>query len=417
VFAHLRMILHQIAGDLRCDPLRFGLPVGALAVGAISIVCLSSLVISARQFVVRLSTASLQADVLHIARTTPGKPYALRSTRLLATGDAVALAESPVLGAVAISTTRELDQEIRFRDQRQVVRFVAGDTRLPYVQRLEVARGRFLNEQDLRNRRKVAVVGSGIWRRIASDPAALDSAEIRTADDRFRVVGVLRERPGLRSYGAVSWDDRVILPETVFELTQLPEPAVRKEVSSVMVRLPTLSETEEGVAAVGVLARRLLLRRHLGVPNFEVTDTAADPRSRLIGLVVFLLLLGTGALCFAIGGVNNLNTMLACVAERTREVGVRRALGASRAAIALQFLLEAVAISLAAGVIGVLVGVSISAVTSAVVGRLIDDWTLCLPAWSLWGPVGLAVVVGGGFGIVPALRAARLDPCEALRFQ
>jgi putative ABC transport system permease protein len=405
----------QIWGDLRADRLRFLLTVLSLAIGALSIVVLCALVLSTRQFAVAGTQQAIGGDVVRIVAQPAPPGRERRARRPLETTDVAALADSPSLPGVQVSAGREVYEEIRWGRRRRTVRIAAGDPDLARVHRLTLGRGRFLSESDLRQRRRVAVVGARVWAEVLERAARLDGLEIRTAEDRFDVIGVLAEKPDVGPQGPWGWDEKIIVPATTFELTFPANPAARRDVSEILVRLPTEDDLEKAAEAVGTLASALLLRRHLGVQSFRVADTRGDPRTRLVGLVVFVLLLSTGVLAFLVGGVNNLNMMLVSVAQRTREVGIRRALGASRAAVLLQFLAEAVVVALLGGASGALTGAALSWVGSLLIGTFISDWTLVLPARAVYGPIVVALAVGAVFGLYPAWRAACLDPCAALR--
>jgi putative ABC transport system permease protein len=138
---------------------------------------------------------------------------------------------------------------------------------------------------------------------------------------------------------------------------------------------------------------------------------------RLILPIIEMLLLGTGLLSLFVGGINIMNIMLVTVTERTREIGVRRAVGAPPSAILIQFLLEASFIALVGGVIGVLGGVAMTGAASLALARLLGAWKMHVEPWSIALGLSLSLAVGVAFGLVPALRAARLDPVEALRYE
>lgn len=161
----------------------------------------------------------------------------------------------------------------------------------------------------------------------------------------------------------------------------------------------------------------LLLRRHLGVRNFEVDDPAKRSEERTILAVVRLLLIGTGVLSLFVGGINVANVMLVAVTERTREIGLRRALGATRGSIVAQFLLEAAALATAGGLVGVAAGALLAAVVGAGLGRWLGEWDITLQPWAIGSALGAALVTGLLAGVAPALRAARIDPIRALAFE
>src|SRR5262249_52285178 len=137
----------------------------------------------------------------------------------------------------------------------------------------------------------------------------------------------------------------------------------------------------------------------------------------LIFSIIKMLLLATGLLSLFVGGINIMNIMLVTVTERTREIGVRRAVGATPGAILGQFLLEASFIALTGGVIGVLGGMMFSWLIAVVLTQAIGQWNLHIEPWSIALGLGLSLFTGIAFGMMPAIRASRLDPVEALRYE
>ncbi len=151
--------------------------------------------------------------------------------------------------------------------------------------------------------------------------------------------------------------------------------------------------------------------------NFKVRKPSSAGQEQLVLDTVKLLLLSTGFFSLFVGGINIMNVMLVTVRERTREIGVRRALGATPRLVLAQFLAEAAAVSLTGGVIGVTLGVGASWAASAVLRQIVGRWSFHVEPWSVALGLGLAVATGVAFGILPARRAAALDPIEALRFE
>jgi putative ABC transport system permease protein len=171
-----------------------------------------------------------------------------------------------------------------------------------------------------------------------------------------------------------------------------------------------------------VLARQMIdaaiKRRHYGVENFRVDRESKDEEQfNVIVSVIKILLLGTGLLSLFVGGINIMNIMLVTVTERTREIGVRRAIGADPTSILMQFLLESAFIALTGGIIGVLGGLGLAWSAAFVLTKVLGAWKLHVALWSIVLGLGLSVATGVAFGIFPAWRAARLDPVEALRYE
>ena len=274
---------------------------------------------------------------------------------------------------------------------------------------LRAARGRLLTGEDELRRRAVAIVGSTAARELFGDLDPL-GRPLRVNHQWFRVVGVLADRHlGKREFEGVPLESparRVYVPlstaREVFRFQPLEE-----EIDVFRVEIGGTGSVRPAARALA----RLLRQRHRDVPDWKLVLPeellARHRKTRRIFDVVMAAIAGISLL---VGGIGIMNIMLANVLERTPEIGIRRAVGARRADILGQFLVEALGISLVGGVVGVGLGFVLAWGISAWSG-----WPL---AWSWSVPVAAVAVctaVGLVFGLYPALRAARLDPIEALR--
>lgn len=268
---------------------------------------------------------------------------------------------------------------------------------------IEIASGRFIGEADGLEARSVAVLGPDVVDRLFPNLEPIGQ-EIRVRGRVFTVIGVLERRGTV--LGMFSLDNVALVPMGAFRALY----GTRRSVSlNVQARdAASLDKAQEEVTR--------LLRRRRNVPpdqeaNFEVATNETMTRT-LNGLsqVISAAAFGICLLSLVVGGIGILNIMLVAVTERTREIGIRKALGARRRRILTQFATEAVALALAGGVLGVMLGFAL-----AFLGR----WTLGLytavPGWAVALSLAMSSGVGLVFGIYPAARAARLDPVEAMR--
>ncbi|MCL2625306.1 MAG: ABC transporter permease [Cystobacterineae bacterium] len=268
----------------------------------------------------------------------------------------------------------------------------------------ELAEGRFLTQEDLETQRKVVVIGRDLVDAFFKNTSPL-GASIRIAGIPFVVVGTFKPKGKLLG---VSLDNQAIVPMNTYKAFWMESGE-----SAIGVVLPASAEQallEEELEGVVRRARQL----GPGQPNdFSINriDSMKSIYKSVTG-ALFGVAVGVGLITLSVGGIGIMNIMLVSVRERTREIGVRRALGARRSVIVAQFILEAVAVSMLGGAIGTGVGLLAAKIVS---------WTTPLPAvvhpLTVLGGVGFAALVGLFFGILPALRAANLNPIIALRHE
>ena len=169
------------------------------------------------------------------------------------------------------------------------------------------------------------------------------------------------------------------------------------------------------MTALGRAAEAVVLRRHHQIRNFKLEDRQGQAQEQLILNAIHALLLFTGLLSLLVGGINVMNIMLVTVTERTVEIGLRRAVGATTRAIAAQFLLESGTLALVGGIAGCTMGLLASALCSWALAQAFGTFPFRIIPWSLVIALGLSFFTGVVFGLFPAWRATRLDPVLALR--
>jgi putative ABC transport system permease protein len=272
-----------------------------------------------------------------------------------------------------------------------------------------VADGRGFEPAELRGARKLAILGDSTATALFPDGGALGQT-VRIDRTPFTVIGVLKRKGG--SLGFRDQDDVVMIPLEAARRTVVSGARARAgTVGSITVQgadAGALDELAENVAA-------LLRQRHriragadddFTVRNFAEILAARTESTR----VMTLLLAVVASISLVVGGIGIMNIMLVSVTERTREIGLRMAIGASPRAVERQFLLEALLLSVAGGVIGLALGAGATWATAALSG-----WTMTVDATSVALALGFSGATGLAFGYFPARRAARLDPIEALR--
>jgi putative ABC transport system permease protein len=280
----------------------------------------------------------------------------------------------------------------------QVFSTIAGtNENVPNVFTRPVARGEYLTATDVDTRRRVAVLGSNVADELFGDVEPL-GRQITIAGVRFRVIGVFAE---VGSAFGVSRDDEVHIPVTTAQQLFGVD-----RIDALAIKAPTIDDVDSvRHEVIQALEDKYPDEEFSAVTQSQILGTLGD----ILGLLT-LVLAAIAAISLLVGGVGVSNIMLVSVRERTREIGLRKALGARRRDITVQFLIEAVLLTTVGGVIGMGIGIGVAMLANALTPLP------ALIAW--WSPVlafTVSVAVGVFFGVFPARRAGKLEPVEALR--
>jgi putative ABC transport system permease protein len=278
------------------------------------------------------------------------------------------------------------------------------------LSRLAMAEGRFLDAADEREHAQVCVIGSAVRRDLYGYGPAL-GRDLKINDVWFEVVGILRESGSASSFQGVavgSTATEIYVPVTT-AVRKFDRDPLKSPLDEIVVRLAAAASPSRSSA----LVRSLLDRLHGGAADFElVVPEALLEQSRRTQRLFNIVMGCIAGISLLVGGIGIMNIMLATVLERTREIGVRRAVGARRADIRSQFVVESFSISLLGGLAGVVLGVAIAKVVAFYAG-----WPTVVTLGSIFLSTGVSIAVGLVSGIYPAVRAANLDPIEALRYE
>lgn len=397
---------------------RAALTVLGVIIGTASIILLASLLHGGEHTLIETSQQAGDEDVIEVHAEAPPSMQRLKTTRPLSRADADALERDATLSGAKVEAESSFDAWARHAGSRKRVAVVSSGPATMALYRLKVAQGRPLDDDDRRAGRRVCVIGDEVheelFRRALLRPRADAETprdlQIEINGELFAVVGVLAAKPMLGSTTSTyRWDRKVMIPSTTYDALYAPA----HDVQRIYVRPPGLHAATRAPARASV--QRVLYARHLGVTNFALEKDESGGKEKLILMVIQVLLLGTGVLAVLASGINIMNVMLVTVSERTREIGLRRALGASQRSILVQFLLEATALSVVGAMAGIVVGVALSWATALLARGAIGAWDFAIPSWSVLLGLGLALVTGLGFGLLPAWRAARVAPIDALR--
>jgi putative ABC transport system permease protein len=288
----------------------------------------------------------------------------------------------------------------------------AEGTRIPFLG------GRFFNGTEVQYRKNVAVLGNTPYQLLFA-PSGTDPVgkTVRIGSERFEVVGVFDKRPAAGGFN-LGQDDFVVIPYTAYQRIYGLKPVRISRTASILPIMIALVP-REGVTQADAIAdvERVMRIRHglrLDQPNdFDILtqDTVLKLWDR-ISQGTFLALVVISSIALMVGGIGVMAIMSISVTERTREIGVRKALGARRAEILFQFLMEAAFLTSVGGLIGIALGAGIGWTV-----HLVSGFPVSLPWWSFAIGIGFSASVGLFFGMYPAFKASRLDPIEALRYE
>ncbi len=407
---YARAAIHGLAGR----PLRTALTLLGVVVGAGSLVLISGLLQCTGELMLQRSQDATEADLVRVSAAAPPHGDIGRTWRPLSRDDAEALRGVVALHHADVVAEAARPAIARVGMREKAVTIVGGEPPARGLYRLTMSTGRFIENSDGEARRRVCVVGDEVWHELLDGESITSARHVFIGGQGWRVVGVLAPKPSVAVVGGDTnvWDRKIIIPAATFDAVFSPH----HETSAIFIRLRGVAHAFDDFAAVDGRVRALLLARHFGVASFRVAGhDAAARHASLVARVIRMLVVGSALLSLFVGGINIMNIMLVTVSERTRDIGIRRALGASAASILLLFLVEAVLLSVVGGVVGIGGGVAVAGLIALVMKVVVAGWTMHVTSWSVGLALILSLATGIGFGMLPAYRAARMQPVAALR--
>ncbi len=307
---------------------------------------------------------------------------------------------SRIVAATGVMTNFD---RLVIQGKEEDVKVIGSDDQYARVRNLVLLAGRFLDPSDLTLRQRVVLLTDRLATRLYGSRQAAIGQIMKLYGLQFTVAGVFREKT--ESFGQTELSqETALVPITVIRYFTPVE-----RIDPLYVQARTLEE----VRPITEQLRTLLQNRHRPGAKYTVENLAAilDTASQITTILSIVLVL-VAAIALIISGIGIMNIMLVTVTERTREIGVRMALGAPRQAVLLQFLTEAVLISLSGGILGILIGLAVPVGARALAGVAIPvSWIAVAIAFSV------SLLEGVVFGILPASRASRMNPTEALRYE
>lgn len=407
------MTLPETAKDavknLAANPLRTGLTMLGVIIGVAAVISMIAIVEGGQRKLV-LSIERLGTNLLFVFQKTltpeEQRKFAGRSTGQRY-DDTLAIRKlRPDLG---VAPVLQFKRQLKARDRDFSGQVTGTSPEFSEIRNFKPARGRFLIQQDVDEWRRVVVLGKEIETKLFGSQSALRQ-EIKIGDERFLVVGVMEEKGSLHG---TNYDELIFVPVT----TAMRRFTGDEKLTYMILHVPERDQMDTVTKQV----ESLLIQRHDGVDDVRIFNQGEFLIAMDRTLWTFRIVLGGVALvALLVGGIGIMNIMLVTVTERTREIGLRKAIGATRGDILRQFLLESIAISVAGGVVGIGIGIGLAHGFGDLVAKAMPgsgDWGAIVQPSAILVAFSFAVAVGVTFGLYPAIKASKLDPAEALRYQ
>jgi putative ABC transport system permease protein len=392
--------------SIRANKLRAVLTMLGIIIGVGAVITMVALG-SGAQKAVEERIAALGANVLTV-RAGQAMQGGIRITdrTILSTDDYEALLrDGRQLKAVVPEMESRL--QVKFGNQNSNLEVIGTTPNYIEVRNYTVPQGRMFTAGDDEARRRYAVLGAAVPRMLGANPAAMINQTLQIGGISFEIIGILSEKGAAGGWG--NPDEQILIPLQTAKYRVFGSDRLR----SLAVQVADGVPVEQGMVDL----ERVLRREHKIRPGQENDFTIRNQQDLLATQqqttqVFTTLLASIAAVSLVVGGIGIMNIMLVSVTERTREIGVRKALGATRGNIMLQFLVEALALCLVGGALGVLLGIGAAITLSNVM-----QWNTLISPAAVTIAFGFSALVGLFFGLWPARRAASLDPIVALRYE
>ena len=390
------------AQALRANPIRSLLTGLGMVIGTASVILVVTISLTSRDYILE-QVQGIGSNIIFAYYVSAGPSAAVADADYIKMTDVEAIRQDLRSDIVAATGVMSNFDRVLIGGKEQDVKVIGTDQAYRSVRNIVIGSGRFLDEGDVTLRTKVALLTDKLARRMFGSQNAALNQVVRLFGLRFTVIGTFHEK--VETFGQSEVErDTILVPATVLRYFTPVE-----RIDPLYVQVRSAPEVER----VALRVQEIIAGRHRPGASYRVdTLTAILNAAKNISLILSLVLILVSAITLLISGIGIMNIMLVTVTERTREIGVRLAVGASAREILLQFLVEAMMVSLTGGVLGILVGVAIPLSV-----QLFADIRIPISPVAIAVAFGVSCMVGLIFGILPANRAAHLNPTEALRYE
>ena len=387
---------------LRANPVRSLLTGLGMVIGTASVILVVTISLTSRDYILE-QVEGVGSNIIFAYYASMGPTETVSDADYVKLADVAAIRQDLAGDIVAATGVMTNFDRMLIDGKERDAKVIGTDWAYQSVRNIVSSSGRFLDESDVTLRSRVALLTDNLATRLYGSRNAAVNQVIKLFGLQFTVIGTFHEK--VETFGQSEVEkDTILIPITVLKYFT---PVERIDPLYVQAR------SAQEVDRVAMRVQDILESRHRPGARYHVdTLTAILDAVRNISLILSAVLFLVSAITLIISGIGIMNIMLVTVTERTREIGIRLAVGAPRRQILLQFLTEAVLVSLAGGSLGILVGVAIP--TSV---QLFADVKIPISPVAIMVAFGVSCLVGIIFGLLPANRAARLNPTEALRYE
>ncbi|MGB9641532.1 MAG: ABC transporter permease [Anaerolineales bacterium] len=396
--------------SLSSNKLRSGLTILGIVIGVAAVIAMISIGRGAENSI----TGSIQGIGTNLLFVFRGGSADVRNPQPITLGDVNAISDPFQAPSVAhVAAILQGQAKVTYAGESQVTTVEGITPEYAIVRNYHTTEGEFISEEHMLGRSSVALLGPDIADKLFGRKSGIVGETVRIEGQPFRVIGILESKGG-SSFS--NQDDRVLIPLTTAQ-ARLYHRSNRDQVDLLMVE----AISADAVPSASDQVAQILRYRHktkIGEDDFTIlTQQDFLDTARTITNILTIFLGGIAAISLLVGGIGIMNIMLVSVTERTREIGLRKALGARKIDIMVQFLTESAALSLVGGIIGILLGWGISFVVGRIAAANNANINPSIGLDTILLATLFSTAVGLFFGLYPANRAASLEPVEALRYE